>query len=291
MCFFHTSKVQGWVQSQSVAPPMKQPLPARPMYAADAPATAPTYPKYHAHMPPPHAAPASDIQARMPQSLPLPHQTASPHDAASHAHAASSSVATASPALSTTVAPPPALPPAAAPAAAPGAAGSTPSAESNSSTAALMVSSSFLRDLTHQHDWLFGALAELVHNSRDAHAKTCRISVQRLGAAQKPHLIVEDDGVGMTHTELRHAFSFGRVAGRTREDASIGRFGFGMKHVRLHKTQGCMCENDSGRSAAVPALAAQLTRPVPVRLARCHLSLYLFDLFRARCDWVTTRWC
>jgi DNA topoisomerase VI subunit B len=100
-----------------------------------------------------------------------------------------------------------------------------------------MINSHFLRDLTHQHDWLFGALAELVHNSRDAHAKTCRISVQRLGAAQKPHLIVEDDGSGMTHTELRHAFSFGRVAGRTREDACIGRYNFGLKHVRASLTQ------------------------------------------------------
>ena len=99
-----------------------------------------------------------------------------------------------------------------------------------SSTAALQISPHFLRDLTHTHDWVFGALAELVHNSRDAKAKTCRISVQRLGVENKPHVIVEDDGCGMTHEELKSAFAFGRVTNRTRETGVIGKFGFGLKH-------------------------------------------------------------
>jgi hypothetical protein len=101
-------------------------------------------------------------------------------------------------------------------------------APSNNST--VLMSHHFLRDLTHQHDWPFGAIGELVHNSRDAGAKVCKLSVMRFGARREPHFICADDGQGMTHQELRNALMFGRVTERTRSKETIGFFGFGLKH-------------------------------------------------------------
>ena len=93
----------------------------------------------------------------------------------------------------------------------------------------MRISHHFLRDLTHQHDWCWGAIAELVHNSKDAGAKSCKIYVRLIGPSKVPHLVVEDDGSGMTHKELNNALMFGRDNDRTRVAGSTGRYGIGLK--------------------------------------------------------------
>jgi len=70
-------------------------------------------------------------------------------------------------------------------------------------------------------------LGELVHNAHDAGAKNCRIFTRLID--RQPHLIVDDDGSGMTHDELRNALMFGRVIDRQRAAGTNGKYGFGLK--------------------------------------------------------------
>ena len=197
--FFQEDKVAGLLKTApSLCAPQDQPTAK---FAHHPPPPPPPPPPAS----PPMHAPAYSTPLQMVRPAPPAATAASApyHAAADHSRAAASSAAAAAAGAAALPAPHSVLPPSTGASAAPPAAAAPAAAPVVSSTAALLISPNFLRDLTHQHDWEFGALAELVHNSRDAKAKNCRISVQRLGALKKPHLIVSDDGVGMTHQELK----------------------------------------------------------------------------------------
>lgn len=91
----------------------------------------------------------------------------------------------------------------------------------------------FLEGLSHQHtSWVFGAIAELVDNARDAKAKRLSISVVLvdLEGQQVPMLCVENDGCGMDDKEMKVMLSFGH--GKSDDSADVdrvGRYGVGFK--------------------------------------------------------------
>ena len=106
-----------------------------------------------------------------------------------------------------------------------------PAAAAVEQPARALISPTFLRDLTHQHDWVFGAVAELIHNARDAGASRISLSVRHQPASPLPPiLVVDDDGSGMGHEELRLMLSFGSDQRRQLAADRIGKFGFGFKH-------------------------------------------------------------
>ncbi|WP_426572200.1 ATP-binding protein [Aquihabitans sp. McL0605] len=76
------------------------------------------------------------------------------------------------------------------------------------------------------------AIEELVVNSYDADARQCRLSIP-LPPADRPYLLVYDDGVGMTPDGLKDLWQIGRSNKRSEEIAKligrkqIGKFGIG----------------------------------------------------------------
>jgi hypothetical protein len=119
-----------------------------------------------------------------------------------------------------------------------------------------MISPAFLRDLTHQHDWLFGAVAELIHNSRDAGATRITVSVRhQFGSPLPPIFVVDDDGSGMSHEELRLMLSFGSDPSRQLARDRIGKFGFGFKHGSMRIGDDALVLTKSERTFSVGFLS------------------------------------
>ncbi|KAH9302358.1 hypothetical protein KI387_013941, partial [Taxus chinensis] len=96
------------------------------------------------------------------------------------------------------------------------------------------VNPEYLNTLRHSHnEWAFGALAELIDNSRDANASRLDISIQmefHKRAEQKiPVLSVIDNGCGMSHSEILRMVSLGHARPTEDNTDHIGRFGVGFK--------------------------------------------------------------
>ncbi|XP_044981269.1 uncharacterized protein LOC123448403 isoform X11 [Hordeum vulgare subsp. vulgare] len=92
----------------------------------------------------------------------------------------------------------------------------------------------YLRTLGQTHaGWIFGAVAELVDNSRDAGASRLDISIQSMFSKKEkgkvPVLCVSDDGLGMTYEEMMRMVSFGHDGANEHCKDQIGRFGIGFK--------------------------------------------------------------
>ncbi|KAG8596570.1 hypothetical protein GDO81_001970 [Engystomops pustulosus] len=80
------------------------------------------------------------------------------------------------------------------------------------------------------HEFLFGALAELVDNARDADATRIDIfTVPREELRGGFMLCFLDDGAGMDPSEAASVIQFGRSAKRTPESIQIGQYGNGLK--------------------------------------------------------------
>ncbi|XP_075764523.1 MORC family CW-type zinc finger protein 1 isoform X4 [Pelodiscus sinensis] len=80
------------------------------------------------------------------------------------------------------------------------------------------------------HDFLFGAIAELIDNSRDAGAT--RLDIFTVDNNKLPGgfmLCFLDDGCGMAHKEATDLIYFGRSSKRTSTSRMIGRYGNGLK--------------------------------------------------------------
>ncbi|XP_024978756.1 MORC family CW-type zinc finger protein 2B-like isoform X2 [Cynara cardunculus var. scolymus] len=97
---------------------------------------------------------------------------------------------------------------------------------------------SYLKTLGQTHsDWIFGAVAELVDNSRDAKATKLDISIDmiysRIAGKEIPMLAVVDDGHGMSHQEIMKMVSFGRKQPDTSDSNYIGRYGVGFKNIEI----------------------------------------------------------
>ncbi|CAL5048731.1 unnamed protein product [Urochloa decumbens] len=116
---------------------------------------------------------------------------------------------------------------------------------------------SYLRTLSQTHaGWIFGAIAELIDNSRDAGASRLSISIESLFSkkAQRkiPVLSVIDDGHGMTYADMMRMISFGHKRPNGHCEDQIGRFGIGFKTgaMKLGKDAIVLTQTSSSRSVA-----------------------------------------
>ncbi|XP_044131166.1 ATPase MORC2 [Bufo gargarizans] len=88
----------------------------------------------------------------------------------------------------------------------------------------------YLHTNSTTHEFLFGALSELVDNARDADATRIDIfTVPREELRGGFMLCFLDDGTGMDPSEAASVIQFGRSAKRTPESIQIGQYGNGLK--------------------------------------------------------------
>jgi len=112
---------------------------------------------------------------------------------------------------------------------------------SSSSSSFMQVDKSFLSTLSQNHVWLFGALAELLHNSSDAGSTDLQINVReeegREGGKEAMVLEIKDKGEGMSHGEMDAMFRLGKTYARDRDESEqaqrVGRYGWGFKQGSL----------------------------------------------------------
>jgi serine/threonine protein kinase len=105
----------------------------------------------------------------------------------------------------------------------------------------MQVDKSFLSTLSQNHVWLFGALAELLHNSSDAGSTDLQINVReeegKEGGKEAMVLEIKDNGEGMSHGEMEAMFRLGKTYARDRDDdvqaQRVGRYGWGFKQGSL----------------------------------------------------------
>nr|XP_051210248.1 uncharacterized protein LOC127327508 isoform X6 [Lolium perenne] len=112
-----------------------------------------------------------------------------------------------------------------------------PAVKNKTSTLAsnfVKTSPSYLRTLSQTHaGWIFGAIAELIDNSRDASASRLDISIQSMfskkAGGKVPVLCVFDNGHGMTYHQMMKMVLFGHDRPNEHRQDQIGRFGIGFK--------------------------------------------------------------
>lgn len=116
---------------------------------------------------------------------------------------------------------------------------------------------SYLRTLSQTHaGWIFGAIAELIDNSRDACASRLSISIEYLfskkAQSKIPILSVIDDGHGMTYTDMMRMISFGHKRPNKNCEDQIGKFGIGFKTgaMKLGKDAIVLTQTSSSRTVA-----------------------------------------
>ncbi|XXG73535.1 hypothetical protein AAC387_Pa07g2439 [Persea americana] len=115
----------------------------------------------------------------------------------------------------------------------------------------------YLRTLSQAHSgWIFGAVAELVDNSRDAKATRLNISIEYLYSKKAeemiPVLSFVDDGHGMSHVDVVRMLSFGHKQPDGDDPDHIGRFGIGFKTgaMRLGQDAIVLTQTTDSRSVA-----------------------------------------
>ncbi|XP_027361531.1 MORC family CW-type zinc finger protein 3-like isoform X2 [Abrus precatorius] len=116
---------------------------------------------------------------------------------------------------------------------------------------------SYLKTLGQVHSgWIFGGIAELVDNSRDAKATKMDIFVDMIKFKKSgkdiPMLSVIDDGNGMNHDEIMKMISFGHKQPDKDDKDHIGRFGVGFKTgaMRLGRDILVLTQTANSRSLA-----------------------------------------
>uniref|UniRef100_A0A669DUV7 MORC family CW-type zinc finger 2 n=1 Tax=Oreochromis niloticus TaxID=8128 RepID=A0A669DUV7_ORENI len=88
----------------------------------------------------------------------------------------------------------------------------------------------YLHTNSTTHEFLFGALAELVDNSRDANATRIDIYTGRPQKLRGGYMLCFlDDGTGMDPSETTHVIQFGKSNKRSPESTQIGQYGNGLK--------------------------------------------------------------
>lgn len=101
----------------------------------------------------------------------------------------------------------------------------------------LFVSSNFVRAVRDAgYVNVSTALAELIDNAVEAQASEISVTVSRSDSTGLPQIEVEDNGIGMSPTELRACLQFGgssRFGGK----GSFGRFGMGLPSASLSQTR------------------------------------------------------
>ncbi|KAL6511199.1 hypothetical protein OROHE_020568 [Orobanche hederae] len=97
---------------------------------------------------------------------------------------------------------------------------------------------SYLKTLGQTHSgWIFGAIAELVDNSRDAKATKLEVAIgkfySKTAGKDIPMLSLIDDGHGMSHEDVQRMISFGHAQPEADDPNHIGRYGVGFKTGNL----------------------------------------------------------
>ncbi|XP_028680468.1 ATPase MORC2 isoform X2 [Erpetoichthys calabaricus] len=88
----------------------------------------------------------------------------------------------------------------------------------------------YLHTNSTTHEFLFGALAELVDNARDANATRIDIYTEKIPDLRGGFsLCFLDDGTGMDPNEAVHVMQFGKSSKRSPESTQIGQYGNGLK--------------------------------------------------------------
>ncbi|XP_054630762.1 ATPase MORC2 isoform X1 [Dunckerocampus dactyliophorus] len=88
----------------------------------------------------------------------------------------------------------------------------------------------YLHTNSTTHEFLFGALAELVDNSRDANATRIDIYTEKKPELRGNYMLCFlDDGTGMDPNEATHVIQFGKSNKRSPESTQIGQYGNGLK--------------------------------------------------------------
>uniref|UniRef100_A0A8B9ZEY8 MORC family CW-type zinc finger 2 n=1 Tax=Anas platyrhynchos TaxID=8839 RepID=A0A8B9ZEY8_ANAPL len=88
----------------------------------------------------------------------------------------------------------------------------------------------YLHTNSTTHEFLFGALAELVDNARDADATRIDIYTERREDLRGGFMLCFlDDGAGMDSNEAASVIQFGKSAKRSPESTQIGQYGNGLK--------------------------------------------------------------
>ncbi|KAG2612900.1 hypothetical protein PVAP13_4KG313600 [Panicum virgatum] len=106
------------------------------------------------------------------------------------------------------------------------------------------------------YSWIFGALAELIDNSRDAGASRLDISIESMFLKKEdtyvPVLCVIDDGHGMTYDDMMRMISFGNKGPNKQCPDKIGRCGVGFKTgaMKLGKDVVVLTQTSSSGSVA-----------------------------------------
>ncbi|KAH0451108.1 hypothetical protein IEQ34_021800 [Dendrobium chrysotoxum] len=119
---------------------------------------------------------------------------------------------------------------------------------------------SYLTTLSQTHSaWIFGAIAELIDNSRDAHATRLDISVELLYSKKDgnkiPVLSIIDDGDGMTHNDILRMVSFGHRQTTGEDQDRIGKFGIGFKTGAMKLGRDALVLTQSSRSRSIAFLS------------------------------------
>ncbi|KAF5206034.1 Morc family cw-type zinc finger protein [Thalictrum thalictroides] len=120
---------------------------------------------------------------------------------------------------------------------------------------------SYLRTLGQTHSgWVFGAIAELIDNSRDAKATKLDIFIQSVmkDGKQIPMLSVIDDGHGMSHQEILRMLSLGRKAPDGDDPDRIGRFGIGFKTGSMKIGRDVIVLTQTSKSRSIGFLSQSL---------------------------------
>uniref|UniRef100_A0AAY4A0C7 CW-type domain-containing protein n=1 Tax=Denticeps clupeoides TaxID=299321 RepID=A0AAY4A0C7_9TELE len=88
----------------------------------------------------------------------------------------------------------------------------------------------YLHTNSTTHEFLFGALVELVDNSRDANATRIDIYTEKRPELRGGFILCFlDDGTGMDPSEATHVIQFGKSSKRFPESTHIGQYGNGLK--------------------------------------------------------------
>ncbi|KAL5707255.1 hypothetical protein ACHQM5_025324 [Ranunculus cassubicifolius] len=134
-----------------------------------------------------------------------------------------------------------------------------------------------LPSLSQSHSaWIFGAIAELVDNARDAKATKLEISIQTLkkDETEIPMLLVIDDGHGMSHEEILGMLSFGREAPEEDDPMRIGRFGFGFKTGSMRIGRDAIVFTQTATSRSIGLLSQSLNEGKKGRMMEFDTSVH-----------------
>ncbi|KAM7260544.1 hypothetical protein ACFE04_011217 [Oxalis oulophora] len=122
---------------------------------------------------------------------------------------------------------------------------------------------SYLQTLSQAHSgWIFGGIAELIDNSKDAKASKLDISIDmiywRKEEKRVPMLSVVDNGHGMTHTEIKKMMYFGHKPPDAEDPNHIGRFGIGFKTGAMRLGRDALVITQTANSRSIAFLSQSL---------------------------------